>query len=86
MEIIIQVIDKYGVQFLGWGISLYLAWKFFSKWDENVEELKKNVTGLTEMAKLQNQRLDQHEEDKKEMKEDIKGLKAAVFIVKYEKE
>lgn len=86
MEIIIQVIDKYGVQFLGWGISLYLAWKFFSKWDENVEELKKNVTGLTEMAKLQKQRLDQHEEDKKEMKEDIKGLKAAVFIVKYEKE
>jgi hypothetical protein len=85
MEVVVQIIDRFGVQFLGWGISLYLAWRFFSKWDENVDELKNNVTGLTQMVKLQQQQLDRNEDDKKEIKEDIKGLQAAVFIVKYEK-
>lgn len=75
--------EKHGVQALGWAIALLLAWKFFSKWDGNIIKLTDNVTELTTIVKVQQERMDNMESDRREDREALKNLQEVVFRVKY---
>lgn len=83
MEFLVGFAEKHGVQALGWAIALLLAWKFFSKWDGNIIKLTDNVTELTTIVKVQQERMDNMESDRREDREALKNLQEVVFRVKY---
>lgn len=79
MDIILDIVKEYGVQSIGWGIALVLAYKFVGKWDSNITQLTKNVTELTTIVKVQQEQLDN-------IKEDVGALQSHVFPVKYKRD
>lgn len=83
MELLIDFAEKHGVQALGWAIALLLAWKFFSKWDGNIMKLTDNVTELTTIVRVQQERMANIEKDQREDREVLKSVQEAVFKVRY---
>lgn len=68
MELLLNFAEEHGVQSLGWGISLFLGWKFFTKWDGNIVKLTDNVTELTTIVRVQQEQLHNTQEDVREIK------------------
>lgn len=83
MEFLVDFAEKHGIQALGWAIALILTWKFFNKWDGNIVKLTDNVTELTTIVKVQQERMNNIEKDRQEDREAIKTIQGVVFKVNY---
>lgn len=89
METILKLIDQYGGSALGWIVALgilYVAGNVLNrlvsslvkKLGDNFDKLTENVTELTTISKVQQEQISG-------LTEDVRDLKAAVFIVNYPK-
>lgn len=77
MEFVISWIEAHGINAAGWIVSLVLAWHFFKKMMATQEDTTKTLQEITKVSVVQQEQI-------KHLRDDVKDLQTAVFIVRYQ--
>lgn len=77
MEFVVSWVETHGINTAGWAISLLLAWYFIKKILSTQEDTTKTLQEITKVSAVQQEQI-------KELRDDVKVLQTAVFIVRYE--